>query len=1073
MLKPLLDATNGEPIRLSGTIGGTVLRALLMYVWAVAGYVVAGPATLREQVERLRPEAVAEAVSAFSETSSALYTAEDRTCLASLAGRREALLKGFSEAAAQAWLADVKRLLLADAVFDVERVIVIRRTHGNLGQPANWSAVRELNLKGLTNEIALLTGLRGEVSLKPLYQPQGQTFAGEMCLHWDAGKLMFTERVSGRPSRVKELFLAEGAVRELTLIPDDDVDNYAGCYLPDESMIFLSTASFLGVPCVRGGSWIAHLYRYTPQTGKIRRLTFDQEHNWHPTVLDDGRVLYLRWEYSDLPHYASRILFTMNPDGTGQRAFYGSNSYWPNGVFFPKPMAGEPLRVAGIVSGHHGVARMGELVVFEPGIGRFEADGAVCRAGTPDRAVKPVILDRLVDNSWPKFLNPMPMGRHAFLVSAKPSPQSLWGLYYADTFGNLLVLKEDPQWAILEPVPVAARKRPQVFPDSVEEKKKTGLVKIIDLHVGPGLKGVPRGTVKQMRVLSYAFSYRGMGGQVDRVGIDGPWDVRRVLGTVPVEADGSAFFEVPANTPVALQPLDADGRAVQTMRSWFTVMPGEMQSCAGCHEVQNSSTGSETARLALQKPPASIKPWYGPARGFAFNREVQPVLDTFCVGCHDGTQARPDLRRAPDVHAGMLFKGYDEAGHFPPSYLALKKQVRGYTMESDLHLLNPYEYHATTTELVRRLERGHKGVKLSAEAWERLNMWIDLNTPAHGTWTEICGTNRVTRMAERRRDLNRRCGGPDDDLEAVFPEAVLQAEKAAAPAPPPAVAKTLACEGWPFDASEAVRRQVAAGATRKVVDLGEGVTLELVRIPAGRYVKSGESGSATRVADITKPFWIGRTEVSNRQYARFDSSHDSRIESEDYLQFGEAERGDPVNGPDQPVCRVSWQRAQAFCEWLSARSGLLCALPGGDQWEWAGRAGADGPLAFGGLETDFMKLANLADAEFRRVRSFEPWGLPRGAIPPWRPAVTNVNDGFRVSAPVGSFMPNAWGVYDIHGNVAEWTSDTAADGVRRIARGGSWWSCPQHATFGEGWPYVLWQAVFDVGFRVVVADETK
>lgn len=1043
--------------------GGVVLLGLLSARCVSAD-------ALREQVERLRPEAVAAAVEALASGDPGRCTPPMRACLATLGPRREALLSAFSDEAARTWLADVKSLLLAEPAFGVARVAVVRRTHNNLGLPANWAGVREVSLKGLTNEIAVVTGLRDGVAVEPLYRPEGQTFAGEMCLHWDAAKLLLTERGAGKASRVKELSLADGAVREVPLIPDQDVDNYAGCYLPDDSLLFLSTASFLGVPCVRGSSWIAHLYRYWPHSGKIRRLTFDQEHNWNPTVLDDGRVLYLRWEYSDIPHYAARILFTMNPDGTGQRAFYGSNSYWPNGVFFPKPMAGVPLRVAGIVSGHHGVPRMGELVVFEPGRGRFEAEGVVCRAGTADREVKPVILDRLVDDSWPKFLNPAPMGRHAFLVAAKPTPRSLWGLYYADVFGNLLLLHEDPRWAILEPVPLVARPRPPLFADSVDETKKTGLVKINDVYNGPGLKGVPRGTVKRLRVFSYAFSYREMGGQVDRVGIDGPWDVRRMLGTVPVEADGSVLFEVPANTPVAFQPLDAQGRAVQTMRSWVTVMPGEMQSCAGCHEEQNSSTGGETMRQALQRPPSMIDPWLGPVRGFSFNREVQPVLDAYCVRCHDGTQAQPDLRLRPDVKAGMPAKGYDDAGHFPPAYLALKRFVRGYTMEGDLHLLNPYECHASTTELVRRLERGHQGVQLSAEAWDRLAVWIDLNTPAHGTWTEICGTNRVAAMAARQRELNRRYGGPDEDLEAVYPAAVLSAAPAAEPRQA-GTGQPPACDGWPFDAAEAGRRQAAAGESRRVLDLGGGVTLELVRIPAGRYVRPGEEGGSPRVVEVGQSFWIGRTEVSNRQFARFDPAHDSRIEADDFLQFGAEERGDPVNLPDQPVCRVPWQRAQAFCEWLSEKSGARVRLPDGDQWEWAGRAGAAGALAFGGSETDFAKQANLADATFRRVKTFPPWDLPRGAIAPWRPAVTNVDDGYRASAPVGSFAPNAWGVCDMHGNVAEWTREVASDGVRRLARGGSWWSRPERATFNEAWPYVPWQGVYDVGFRIVVVDK--
>jgi len=270
-------------------------------------------------------------------------------------------------------------------------------------------------------------------------------------------------------------------------------------------------------------------------------------------------------------------------------------------------------------------------------------------------------------------------------------------------------------------------------------------------------------------------------------------------------------------------------------------------------------------------------------------------------------------------------------------------------------------------------------------------------------------------------------------------------------------------EGWPFDVAEARRRQAAAGETRRSVDLGGGVALELVKIPAGRFIAADG-----RVAEVSQPFWIGRTEVSNRQFARFDPRHDSRIETDDFMQFGSEERGDPVNGPEQPVCRVAWEQAQAFCEWLAQTGGVACALPSGAQWEWAARAGASGEWAYGTAETDFAKVANLADEAFRQVKRFTPWDLPHGAIPPWRPAAAAVNDGFRVSAPVGSFEPNAWGVCDAHGNVAEWTSDAASDGARRLARGGSWWSRPRRAVFSEAWPYAPWQGVFDVGFRVVI-----
>jgi hypothetical protein len=262
--------------------------------------------------------------------------------------RRATLLERFDEAAAHAWLSEVRQRLLAPDAFGVARVAVVRRTHGNLGQPANWAAVRELNLKGLTNEIAVLTGLRGEPSVRPLYQPPPETFAGEMCLHWDARRLIFTEREPGRPSRVKELAVADGRAVELPLIPDPDVDNYAGCYLPDDSLLFLSTATFIGVPCVRGSSWIAHLYRWWPASGTIRRLTLTRSTTGIRRCSMTAGCSICAGSTATSRTYAARILFAMNPDGTGQRAFYGSNSLLAQRRLFPVSDAGRPLRVAGM-----------------------------------------------------------------------------------------------------------------------------------------------------------------------------------------------------------------------------------------------------------------------------------------------------------------------------------------------------------------------------------------------------------------------------------------------------------------------------------------------------------------------------------------------------------------------------------------------------------------------------------------------------------------------------------------------------------------------------------------------------
>lgn len=960
--------------------------------------------------------------------------------------------------------------LLANPLLDFDRLLLVKRNASHLALPQNWESNSSIPRRGIDNEIMILRGLRGTPVLEKLYQPEGKRFVGDLALHFDCTRFMFSSVGTNGRWGVFEMNAAGGSPRQLPLIPDADVDNYTSCYLPDDSVIFTSTAPFIGVPCVRGGSHVAHLYRYWPDTGKIRRLTFDQEHNWCPTVMPDGRLLYLRWEYSDLPHYVARILFTMNPDGTNQREFYGSGSYWPNAFFYAKPMPGSANKVVGIVGGHHGVPRMGELVIIDPSQGRFEADGVVQRIPGYGKKVEPVILDALVDNSWPKFLHPVPLSDKYIIVSGKPAPGSPWGIYLVDVFDNITLIKEEPGFALLEPIPLQSQPRPPVIPDATKDGEKIARMQIVDIYQGTGLEGVPRGTIKKVRLFTYNFSYQGIGGQVDRVGLDGPWDIKRIIGTVPVEADGSAHFEVPANQPISLQPLDEKGRAVALMRSWTTTMPGEVQSCTGCHEKQNSASTIQSTGLALRKPAAKIKPFYGPMRGFHFDREVQPVLDRHCVACHNG-EARADGKSIPDFKRGPLVFAGEREVKFPPAYVALKSYVRNPTAENDMRLLLPYEFHASTTELVQLLEAGHHGVKLDAESWDRLNTWIDLNTPAWGTWEEMVtqsspdgrGAKRMGKQRERRRELTLRYSGTDDDTDAVYPAPDWK------PAPRPAepkkeIAAAPRCEGWPFDAAEAQRRQQNGSPANMKLDLGGGVSLALVRVPAGRFVTDGNLASA-RAVQVPQAFWMSACEISNEQFARFNPRHDSRIEHGDFLQFSVSQRGRPLSGSNQPACHVSWDEAQAFCKWLSEHTGRVVKLPSGEAWEYACRAGAATPMSYGDVTNDFSRLANLADVNLRR-----PKGHRSGSVPEWRPAVTNVNDGHWVSAPVASYPANAWGLHDMQGNVWEWTSDVAADGVRRLVRGGSWYVRPHRAMPDSTLAYQPWQKVFDVGFRVIVEE---
>jgi formylglycine-generating enzyme required for sulfatase activity len=1002
-----------------------------------------------------------------------------------------------------------RRVALSNPLLDFDRLLLVKRSLSSpqLGLPQNWQSNCVLPATGFDDEICVLSSLPSTQDLSTLYRPAGPHFVGDVDLHFDADRMLFSSVAENGTWQVFEIGVDGKGLRQVTpLLPD--VHNYDACYLPDGAVIFSSTASMAAVPCVNGSTRVANFYRLEPDGG-IRQLCFDQEHNWCPTMLEGGRVLYLRWEYTDTPHSHDRVLFSMNPDGTGQMEFYGSNSYWPNSLFYARPIPGRPTMFVGIVGGHHGVPRMGELVLFDVGRGRRESGGTIqripgdrkpVRSETDPKYESSLIQDQLVDASWPKFLHPYPLSEKYFLTACQPAAGSLWGIYLADVFGNLALVKEMPGYALLEPVPLRRTAAPPVIPPKVDLNRKDAVVYLSDIYAGDGLKGIPRGAVRSLRLISYHYLYPGMGGPQGVVGMEGPWDIKRIIGTVPVEKDGSAMFRIPANTPIAVQPLDAGGRALQLMRSWFTGMPGEVLSCAGCHENQ-SSTPPVQYSLASNRAPAEIEPWHGPARGFNFEREVQPVLDRYCVACHDGRLSpdRPaafDLRGLEQItdYTSVYHYGAHDAGHFSTSYVALHRFVRRPGLESDYHLLMPMEFHAGTTQLVQMLAKGHHGVELDEEAWDRLNTWIDLNAPYHGTWTEIAGAERVAPLARRRRELLKLYANVDSDPESEAQAGPRPKIEPVLPKPGTLIpAGRVECRDWPFDASEAVRRQAALGPPSRSIELADGVSMELVRIPAGEFVIGSPEGypdeQPPRPVRIERPFWMGRLEVTNEQFEQFDPSHDSRVESRFAMQFGV--RGFYVNGPQQPVVRVSWDQAAAFCDWLSRLTGEHFSLPTEAQWEYACRAGTETPLCYGDTDTDFSRSANLADKMLSEFvchpykKHREPYANP-SKYDDWIPKDDRFNDGGFLSEPGGRYEPNPWGLHDMHGNVAEWTrsayrpypyqaddgrNDTGG-GEARVVRGGSWRDRPAWARSSFRLAYPAYQGVYNVGFRVVCEQES-
>ena len=450
------------------------------------------------------------------------------------------------------------------------------------------------------------------------------------------------------------------------------MDFYDGTYLPDGRIIANSNIGYQGVPCVNGSDPVGNMVLYTPQSKNLRRLTFDQDANWNPVIMNNGRVMYTRWEYTDLTHYYTRIVMNMNPDGTEQKALYGSGSMFPNSTFDVQPLPGYASAFVGIISGHHGVARSGRLILFDPAKARKGAAGMLQEIPHRNRPIVEEVKDRLVDGVWPQFIKPSPLNDTYFLVAAKLDKNDLWGIYLVDKFDNVTCLHKMEGEGYISPIAVRKTVTPPAIPDRVKLDDKQATVFIQDIYEGEGLKGIPRGTVKSLRLHAYEYAYVQTQSDHNWHGIQSGWDIKRMLGTVPVEEDGSVIFKIPANTPVSIQPLDKDGVAVQWMRSWLTGQPGEIVSCVGCHEDQNQIVIPKRV-IASQKAPHALTPPEGGTRSFTFDLEVQPILDRACIACHNGEGKAFDLRG-----------GKKDGKGYGTSYLNLHPYVHSQGGEGDI-----------------------------------------------------------------------------------------------------------------------------------------------------------------------------------------------------------------------------------------------------------------------------------------------------------------------------------------------------------------------------------------------------
>ncbi|MDR0871439.1 MAG: hypothetical protein LBN39_11670 [Planctomycetaceae bacterium] len=623
--------------------------------------------------------------------------------------------------------------------------------------------------------ISLSIGEDGTLSEKVLVKAPERGTLRDPDVSFDGKTIAFSMRndVNTDDYHLYDYDTETGKVRQLTF--GNGFADIEPCYLPDGNILFPSTRCMQIVDC-----WwtdVVNLYCCDKDGRFLRRIGFDQVHTNYPKVLPDGRITYTRWDYNDRGQIFPHGLFMMNYDGTGQIEYHGNNSFFPTSILHARGVPNSN-KVVAVASGHHTLQK-GKLILIDRSKGTVENQGVQLIA--PIRETKAERIDAY-GQQGDQFQYPLPLDEDNFIAAYSPLGKHHYGLYYINTDNTRRELlafdASSPVSHCGQPVPLKPRTIPMLRTSPVDYTKKTGTFYVQDVYEGPGLAGVERGTVKELRVVALEFRAGGIekngnhgpaGGALVSTPIavdNGSWDVKRVLGTVPVEKDGSAYFEVPAQTPVYFQLLNKHGETVQTMRSWSVLQPGEMFSCIGCHEPKAATMNNPESRggtirtLALRrepkKPVDTLAAGLSPQTGFSFAQTIQPILDANCVSCHIGGK-KDDGSPAPFSLLGKAFVPTQErkvnmAGRqFSESYINLTQGgkanefVNWLGVQLGPPMVLPNTAGAVKSKLPRMFDSSfnlaalpeyHKDIVLSDTDCRKIAMWIDLLVPFSGSYTD-------------------------------------------------------------------------------------------------------------------------------------------------------------------------------------------------------------------------------------------------------------------------------------------------------------------------------------------------
>ncbi len=525
-------------------------------------------------------------------------------------------------------------------------------------------------------------------------------------VHYDGQKILFSYRPGGTHAyHLYEINIDGGGLKQLTDGSDDDIEP---TYCPDGSIVFCSSRCRRFVNCWH--SRVASLYRCEGDGSDVRMLSSNNDHDNTPSVLPDGRILYMRWEYVDRSQVHFHHLWTTNPDGTGLMTYFG-NLHGGVAMLDAKPIYGTNKVVSSFSPGHGLPDHLGRVTVVDPSNG-------------PD------------DQSFVRYISkhaqwkdPYAINEECFLVAHSHGLFVMNGQGHHEMFYQLP--EPDRFMQCHEPYPLLPRPRERVIPPRTNLKKTTGTLILEDIYKGRNTEGMTRGEIKKLLVLKQLPKPVNFSGGMEPLTIGGSFTLAEIVGTVPVEPDGSAHVELPALQSLFFVALDENDVAVKRMHSFVVLQPGEVTSCVGCHEQRVKTPHPiRTDLMALRHRPARVEPIADVPKVIDFPRDIQPILDKHCVECH-----------SPDRRDGKVDLTGDKTARYTISYWTM--QTRGLVSDGRNQ---PYgnrpanSYGSAKSRLMTLIDGSHYDAKLDEHETRMVRLWIETSATYPGTYASLgCG----------------------------------------------------------------------------------------------------------------------------------------------------------------------------------------------------------------------------------------------------------------------------------------------------------------------------------------------